>query len=191
MVNGIDYNYKWSWANGDGSLNYVVGIILSNDFEDVDLFDLREVYGLALTEVDNPTIRCQLDSNQKLYILYEDISEYFGNSTTPIGAREWLATVVGKKRRDYIVDGEDDRIAWMCDRYVVEHAKRETETYMILIRCLKIICELQYVGFVKMMVEDSCDNMAFPVFDKVTIPIRDLNCDVFYDMKDNCIYDFA
>ena len=172
-------------------MKFVVGIILSDDFNDIDFFDLRNVYGFALQEVDNTTIQCQIGSNQKLYILYDDISECFGNNITPIGAREWLETTRHLRVKDYVKEGQYDGITRYINDFRLKYVDFEAETYMILIRCLKIICDLQYVGFVKMMVEDSCDNMEFPVFDKITIPIRDLDCDVFYNMQANCIYDFT
>lgn len=68
------------------NMSFVAAMIISNDCADSSLEQLREVYGISLEEVCNPSIRQQLDDEERVYMFSDDSAGYFWNNWTPIGA---------------------------------------------------------------------------------------------------------
>ena len=65
-------------------MSFVAAMIISNDCTDSSLEQLREVYGISLEEVSNPSIRQQLDDEQRFYMFSDDSAGYFWNNLTTI-----------------------------------------------------------------------------------------------------------
>ena len=171
------------------NMSFVAAMIISNDCTDTKLEQLRDVYGISLKEVNNPSIRHQLDVKQKFYMFSDDTNGYFWNNWTPIGRKKLFETAKDTPYDDYEEGYLKIATKWESE-FNLRYISFEAQMYIIIIKYLKIICNVQNVGLVGFMMNDSCDNYQFPIFDKVTVQIKNLNSDVLYKMKENCIYYF-
>ena len=169
-------------------MSFVAAMILSSDCTDIQLVQLREIYGISLKEVCNQSIRCQIDDKQKFYIFNDD-NGYFWNQWNPIGVGELFERAAHMQFKDC-----ENKYSKIVDKWEVEFKLRytlfEAQMYRIIIKYLKNACNIANVGIVGFMLNDSIDNFQFPTFNKKTVQINDLNPEVFYRMEENCIYYF-
>lgn len=170
-------------------MSFVVAIIISNDCNESMLNPLRNVYGISFKEVSNRNIKNQIGANQKFYMLNDESNGYFWNNWTPVGkkplfdAEKNVSCKQSEKSYSAIVS------KWEWD-FNLRYISFEAQMYIMIIRYLKLICGIQKVGLIGFMMSDSCDDCQFPVFDKITVPLNDLNADVLYNMKEDVIYYF-
>lgn len=171
-------------------MSFVVAMVISDDCADINFGQLRDVYGISLKEVDNWSIRQQLDNKQKFYMLNDDSAGYFWNNWTPIGKEKLIE--LGEKLTSKYCEDEHSKIVtkWETE-FNLRYISFEAQMYIIIIKYLKIICNVKNVGIVGFMMNDSCNSYQFPIFDKKTIQIKNLNPDVLYKMEENCIYYFT
>jgi len=166
-------------------MSFVTGMVLSNDCSNNQIGQFREIYGISLEEINSPSIRCQLENKQKFYMFNENI--YFWDNWTPVGAKEFLKLNNLVKKSDGIYP---DVMVLQEFEFNKRYISFEAQMYIIIIRYLKIVCKIQDVGIVGFMRNGSIDTFKFPVFNKKTVQVQDLNPDMLYGMEENCIYYF-
>lgn len=167
-------------------MSFVAAIIISNDCADSSLEQLREVYGISLEEVCNPSIRQQLDDEERVYMFSDDSAGYFWNNWTPIGAGKIFEHA---KKSMPIEKNEDVAAKWEIE-FMLRYQSFEAQMYKIIIKYLKIVCNVRTVGLVGFMMNDTHDEFQFPTFHKKTVLLEDLDNDVIYEMEDEWIYYF-
>lgn len=153
------------------NMSFAAAMIISNDCADSSLEQLREVYGISLEEVSNPSIRQQLDAEQRFYMLSDDNAGYFWNNWTPIGAGK----IFEQAKKEMPIKKYEDVVAKQEIEFKLRYTSFEAQMYKIIIKYLKIACNVRRVGLVGFMMNSTHDDFQFPVFHKKTVPLRDLD----------------
>lgn len=169
-------------------MSFYVGMIISDDCPDSSLEQLREVYGISLEEVSNPTIRQQLDDGQRFYMFSDNKFGYFWDNWTPIGAGKIFEQAEILKRKP--VESWQQAVGKQELEFNLKYKSFEAQMYKIIIKYLKIACNIRTVGIVGFMMNNTHDNFQFPVFHKKTVSLEDLDNDIIYEMEDEWIYYF-
>ena len=84
---------------------------------------------------------------------------------------------------------EDVAVNWEIE-FTLRYTSFEAQMYKIIIKYLKITCNVRTVGLVGFMMNDTHGEFQFPTFHKKTVSLRELDNDVIYDMEEGCIYYF-
>lgn len=84
---------------------------------------------------------------------------------------------------------EDVAAKWEIE-FALRYTSFEAQMYKIIIKYLKIACNVRTVGLVGFMMNDTHDEFQFPAFHKKTVSLEDLDNGVIYEMEDEWIYYF-